>query len=109
MTAKPYFASVPLAGAEAGDAAAPTASAGPFVLNLCSSSTPMSTPPALTQTDLLTFFVSRRFTSNRPGERVPVAESPGPSRLLLGAAAGCDAAQPAATGHFLPVLCVLSI
>jgi hypothetical protein len=65
MTAKPYFASVPLAGAEAGDAAAPTASAGPFVLNLCSSSTPMSTPMALTQTDLLTFFVSRRFEEGR--------------------------------------------
>jgi hypothetical protein len=62
---KPNFASVPLAGAEAGDAAAPTASKGPFVLNLCSSSTPMSTPMALRQTDLLTFFVSRRFEEGR--------------------------------------------
>ncbi|MGH8210221.1 MAG: hypothetical protein ACREU6_11635 [Steroidobacteraceae bacterium] len=47
-------------------AAAPAADAGPFVLNLCSSTTPM----ALAQTDLaelkrFTFFVSRRFEEGR--------------------------------------------
>ena len=46
--------------------AAPATSAGPFVLNLCSSTTPM----ALAQTDLpelkrFTFFVSRRFEEAR--------------------------------------------
>lgn len=48
------------------DVAAPAGSAGPFVLNLCSSTTPM----ALAQTDLpelkrFTFFVSRRFEEGR--------------------------------------------
>jgi hypothetical protein len=62
MTATPNFASS--AAAEAG--AAPATSVGPFVLNLCSSSTPM----ALAQTDLpelrrFTFFVSRRFEEGR--------------------------------------------
>jgi hypothetical protein len=62
MTATPNFASS--AAAEAG--AAPATSAAPFVLNLCSSSTPM----ALAQTDLpelkrFTFFVSRRFEEGR--------------------------------------------
>jgi len=46
--------------------AAPAAEAGPFVLNLCSSTTPM----ALAQTDMpelkrFTFFVSRRFEEGR--------------------------------------------
>src|ERR1700756_4137036 len=46
--------------------AAPAAGASPFVLNLCSSTTPM----ALAQTDLpelkrFTFFVSRRFEEGR--------------------------------------------
>ena len=64
MTATPDFASG--AGAEAGSPAAPALSAGPFVLNLCSSTTPM----ALAQTDLpelkrFTFFVSRRFEEGR--------------------------------------------
>jgi hypothetical protein len=64
MTATPNFASD--AGAEAGDPAAPAASTGPFVLNLCSSTTPM----ALAQTDLpelkrFTFVVSRRFEEGR--------------------------------------------
>jgi len=64
MTATPNFASG--AGAEAGASAAPALSAGPFVLNLCSSTTPM----ALAQTDLpelrrFTFFVSRRFEEAR--------------------------------------------
>ena len=64
MTATPNFASG--AGAEAGRAAAPALSTGPFVLNLCSSTTPM----ALAQTDLpelrrFTFFVSRRFEEGR--------------------------------------------
>ena len=67
MTATPNFASGALAGAESGAALAPAAvSPGPFVLNLCSSSTPM----ALAQTDLpqlkrFTFFVSRRFEEGR--------------------------------------------
>src|SRR6201993_1745736 len=64
MTATANFASG--AGAEAGGHAAPAATAGPFVLNLCSSSTPM----ALAQTDLpelkrFNFFVSRRFEEGR--------------------------------------------
>ncbi len=56
-----------LASAEDADhPAAPAAEAGPFVLNLCSSTTPM----ALAQTDLpelkrFTFFVSRRFEEGR--------------------------------------------
>ena len=64
MTATPNFASG--VGAEAGGPAAPALSTGPFVLNLCSSTTPM----ALAQTDLpelrrFTFFVSRRFEEGR--------------------------------------------
>jgi hypothetical protein len=66
MTPTPNFASGARAGAEAGDVAASSSSAGPFVLNLCSSTTPM----ALVQTDLpelkrFTFFVSRRFEEGR--------------------------------------------
>ena len=66
MTATPNFASDALAEHGAGDATAPVASTGPFVLNLCSSTTPM----ALAQTDLpelkrFTFFVSRRFEEGR--------------------------------------------
>ncbi|MGN6453875.1 MAG: hypothetical protein ACTHL7_12510 [Steroidobacteraceae bacterium] len=64
MTATPNFAS----GARTEDRgqAAPALSAGPFVLNLCSSTTPM----ALAQTDLpelrrFHFFVSRRFEEGR--------------------------------------------
>jgi hypothetical protein len=54
------------AEADADHSAAPAAEAGPFVLNLCSSTTPM----ALAQTDLpelkrFTFFVSRRFEEGR--------------------------------------------
>src|SRR6185437_15973639 len=54
------------AEADADHPAAPAAEAGPFVLNLCSSTTPM----ALAQTDLpelkrFTFFVSRRFEEGR--------------------------------------------
>jgi len=65
MTATANFASV-RTSAEARDTAAPATSAGPFVLNLCSSTTPM----ALAQTDLpelkrFTFFVSRRFEEGR--------------------------------------------
>src|ERR1700729_911263 len=64
MKATPNFASDAL-GVGAGDAA-PAANAGPFVLNLCSSTTPM----ALAQTDLpelkrFNFFVSRRFEEGR--------------------------------------------
>ncbi len=58
--------------AEVRDSAAAAADLGPFVLNLCSSTTPM----ALAQTDLaelkrFTFFVSRRFEEGR--ERFPPA------------------------------------
>src|SRR5215472_3366057 len=64
MTATPNFASD--GGAEAGGLGPPALSTGPFVLNLCSSTTPM----ALAQTDLpelkrFTFFVSRRFEEGR--------------------------------------------
>src|ERR1700726_5247680 len=65
MTATANFAFV-RTGAEARDTAAPATSAAPFVLNLCSSTTPM----ALAQTELpelkrFTFFVSRRFEEGR--------------------------------------------
>src|SRR6201993_1219306 len=64
MTATPNFASS--ASVEAAGQAAPVLSSGPFVLNLCSSTTPM----ALAQSDLpelrrFTFFVSRRFEEGR--------------------------------------------
>src|SRR6201993_2937972 len=64
MTATPNFASS--ASVEAAGQAAPVLSSGPFVLNLCSSTTPM----ALAQTDLpelrrFHFFVSRRFEEGR--------------------------------------------
>jgi len=64
MTATPNFAA-DAHSAAAGDAAS-ASSAGPFVLNLCSSTTPM----ALAQTDLpelkrFNFFVSRRFEEGR--------------------------------------------
>src|ERR1700744_449202 len=68
MTAiTPNLASSALGRAEARDPVAATAAdSGPFVLNLCSSTTPM----ALAQTDLpelkrFTFFVSRRFEEGR--------------------------------------------
>ena len=62
----PNLASSAMGRAEVRDSAAPAADAGPFVLNLCSSTTPM----ALAQTDLaelkrFTFFVSRRFEEGR--------------------------------------------
>lgn len=63
----PNRASSAVGSAEARDpAAAPAADTGPFVLNLCSSTSPM----ALAQTDLpelkrFTFFVSRRFEEGR--------------------------------------------
>ncbi|TLY94070.1 MAG: hypothetical protein E6K44_03615 [Gammaproteobacteria bacterium] len=65
MIATSNFSSV-RAGAEARHTEAAAASAAPFVLNLCSSTTPM----ALAQTDLpelkrFTFFVSRRFEEGR--------------------------------------------
>src|ERR1700748_2959173 len=68
MTAiTPNLASSALGRAEARDPAAATAAdSGPFVLNLCSSTTPM----ALAQSELpelkrFTFFVSRRFEEGR--------------------------------------------
>src|SRR5216110_348888 len=65
MIATPNVSSV-RASAEARHTEGPAANAGPFVLNLCSSTTPM----ALAQTDLpelkrFTFFVSRRFEEGR--------------------------------------------
>jgi hypothetical protein len=59
-------ANLAAAQADAEHAAAPAAEAGSFVLNLCSSTTPMALP----QTDLpelkrFTFFVSRRFEEGR--------------------------------------------
>jgi hypothetical protein len=63
----PNLAASAMGHADARDsAAAPAADSGPFVLNLCSSTTPM----ALAQTDLaelkrFTFFVSRRFEEGR--------------------------------------------
>src|SRR5690242_21784042 len=64
MTATPNFASDAHARTEAGEQ--PAAATGPYVLNLCSSTTPM----ALAQTELpelkrFTFFVSRRFEEGR--------------------------------------------
>src|SRR5579863_9467676 len=66
MTAMTNIASGARAAAEGGDVGAKPASTGPFVLNLCSSTTPM----ALAQTDLpelkrFNFFVSRRFEEGR--------------------------------------------
>src|SRR5256886_10624172 len=65
MTATANFSSA-RTGAEARHTEAPAANTAPFVLNLCSSTTPM----ALAQTDLpelkrFTFFVSRRFEEGR--------------------------------------------
>src|SRR4029077_392492 len=65
MTATANFSSA-RTGAEARHTEAAAAGAVPFVLNLCSSTTPM----ALAQTDLaelkrFTFFVSRRFEEGR--------------------------------------------
>src|SRR5438445_5795422 len=62
----PQRASGAIARPEAGERTAPAATTGPFVLNLCSSTTPM----ALAQADLpelkrFTFFVSRRFEEGR--------------------------------------------
>ena len=53
--------------ADAHDAAAATAAdSGPFVLNLCSSTTPMALAhPDLAELKRFTFFVSRRFEEGR--------------------------------------------
>jgi hypothetical protein len=66
MTAIPNIVPEVYESAEAASPAAATPNPGPFVLNLCSSTTPM----ALAQTDLpelkrFTFFVSRRFEEGR--------------------------------------------
>ncbi len=66
MTPQPELATDALSVAGAAESAAPAAGASPFVLNLCSSTTPM----ALAQTELpelrrFTFFVSRRFEEGR--------------------------------------------
>jgi hypothetical protein len=66
MTPQTKLAPGAAADSAAGDSAALATAASPFVLNLCSSSTPM----ALAQTDLpelrrFTFFVSRRFEEGR--------------------------------------------
>src|SRR5579862_4907019 len=66
MTASPIFAADTHAGAQAEGTAAAAAGGGSFVLNLCSSTTPM----ALAQVELpelkrFNFFVSRRFEEGR--------------------------------------------
>src|SRR5579864_6250979 len=66
MTPQPELAAGAMSDAAAGDSAPLAAAAGPYVLNLCSSSTPM----ALAQTELpelkrFNFFVSRRFEEGR--------------------------------------------
>jgi hypothetical protein len=66
MTPQPELAADEMSGATAGEPAPSATAAGPFVLNLCSSSTPM----ALAQTELpelkrFNFFVSRRFEEGR--------------------------------------------
>src|SRR5215467_4350324 len=66
MTPQPELAAGAMSDAAAGESAPLTAAAGPYVLNLCSSSTPM----ALAQTELpelkrFNFFVSRRFEEGR--------------------------------------------
>src|ERR1700726_1564463 len=76
MTATANFAFV-RTGAEARDTAAPATSAAPFVLNLCSSTTPM----ALAQTELpelkrFSFFVSRRFEEGRERFRLHMGYFP---------------------------------
>ena len=89
----PNLAASAMGRADARDAAAePAADSGPFVLNLCSSTTPM----ALAQTDLaelkrFTFFVSRRFEEGRERffgqvepERVNDFETPFVMRLASG-------------------------
>src|SRR5262245_22982932 len=54
------------ARAGAGDPAVPAAEVGPFVLNLCSSSTPMALEAAqLPELKRFTFFVSRRLEEGR--------------------------------------------
>ncbi|HXZ59325.1 MAG TPA: hypothetical protein VEG26_04030 [Steroidobacteraceae bacterium] len=66
MTPQPELAADAMSGASAGEPAPSAAATGPFVLNLCSSTTPM----ALAQTELpelkrFNFFVSRRFEEGR--------------------------------------------
>src|ERR1700741_5674991 len=64
MTATPNLASNALAETEAAGATA--AAGGAFVLNLCSSTTPMALPQAdLPELRRFTFFVSRRFEEGR--------------------------------------------
>ncbi|MDA8348033.1 MAG: hypothetical protein M0038_04390 [Pseudomonadota bacterium] len=56
----------PLAEAGAPSSVGSAAEAGPFVINLCSSSTPMALPRAdLPELSRFTFFVSRRFEEGR--------------------------------------------
>src|SRR2546429_9697965 len=76
MTATANFSSA-RTGAEARHTEAPAANAAPFVLNLCSSTTPM----ALAQTDLpelkrFTFFVTRRFEEGRARFRLHMGYFP---------------------------------
>ncbi len=64
MTPAENLASVSETDAESREAAAPQA--GPFVINLCSSSTPMALPKAdLPELQRFNFFVSRRFEEGR--------------------------------------------
>src|SRR5580692_10039145 len=63
----PNLAVSAIGHAEARDSAAATAAdSGPFVLNLCSSTTPMALAhPELAELKRFTFFVSRRFEEGR--------------------------------------------
>ena len=66
MTATPKAASGAVARASAVDEIRPTAEAGPFVLNLCSSTTPMALARAESpELQRFSFFVSRRFEEGR--------------------------------------------
>ena len=64
MTPAENLAPLPETGAPS--SVGPAAEAGPFVINLCSSSTPMALPRAdLPELSRFTFFVSRRFEEGR--------------------------------------------
>ncbi|HZO22317.1 MAG TPA: hypothetical protein VFB37_07395 [Steroidobacteraceae bacterium] len=66
MTPTPKLTSGATAGADGAGQNVPAAQSGPFVLNLCSSTTPMALPKA-EQPELkrFSFFVSRRFEEGR--------------------------------------------
>src|ERR1700753_548586 len=66
MTPPPKMASGAAARPGAGDLPVPAAEVGPFVLNLCSSSTPMALEATqIPELKRFTFFVSRRLEEGR--------------------------------------------